>query len=299
VSEGTALCFKGRFSEGVESLYEALETTRDNSAGLRWEQSQTRMLLLVVLARLGRFDELRRLQQEGLQDATSRGDISASVSVTLAWGNLAWLAEDRLEIAQSHAGAASRDWPSSGFNIQDFCGFVGRTLNALYAGEAEKAYALSTEHVQLTKRSLLWRIQTARVDTLTFLGASALAMLGRGLGDPAQLMRNLKRCARDLEREEWLPAEAHAMALRAGIALHGGDRETAIRALDGAAGKFDAGEMRAYAAAARDRAARLRGDLSSPELARAAEVFRREGVVAPERMMAMLLPGFAVPSAQR
>jgi hypothetical protein len=53
--------------------------------------------------------------------------------------------------------------------------------------------------------------------------------------------------------------------------------------------------MKSYAAAARDRAARLRGDPSSDsEIASAAEVLQAEGVVSPERMIAMLLPGFGV-----
>jgi hypothetical protein len=48
-------------------------------------------------------------------------------------------------------------------------------------------------------------------------------------------------------------------------------------------------------AAARDRAARLRDDASSAvEIANAAEVLRGEGVASPERMIAMLLPGFGV-----
>jgi hypothetical protein len=89
---------------------------------------------------------------------------------------------------------------------------------------------------------------------------------------------------------------AFALMLRAGIALHSGARSEALRGLERAAAEFDSCEMAGYAAAVRDRAARLRGDASSePEIARVAQWLRAEGVVAPERMVAMLAPGLEVP----
>jgi hypothetical protein len=51
--------------------------------------------------------------------------------------------------------------------------------------------------------------------------------------------------------------------------------------------------MKGYAAASRGRSARLRADAATAaEVARAADVLRSEGVVDPERFMAMLVPGF-------
>jgi hypothetical protein len=212
----------------------------------------------------------------------------------LAWSCLAWLAEDRPDVAESQANAAFREWPTKGFLIQDISGFCARVLTALYLGKAEEAYSVAAQYLRLTKRSLHWQTQSARVDALNFLGICALAVLERNLGVREKLLREIRWCARALDREDLLVARAFAAVLRAGISLHGGDREGAVRGLDSAAATFEAADMKAYAAAAHDRAARLRGETSSPEIERAVEVFRAEGVVAPERMIAMLLPGFRV-----
>ena len=83
-----------------------------------------------------------------------------------------------------------------------------------------------------------------------------------------------------------------ARVLRAGVALRKGARDRAVVELDSAARQFAAHDLNAYAASARDRIARLRVDESSvAEIARTAETLRAEGVIAPDRLTAMLLPG--------
>jgi len=118
-------------------------------------------------------------------------------------------------------------------------------------------------------------------------------MLERKLGNRATLLREVEHDARALARER--SCKGFAAAVRAGIALQRGARADALTGLDAAVREFDAAHMKSYAAAARDRAARLRDDASSAsEIMTAADVLRAEGVVSPERMIAMLLPGFGV-----
>jgi serine/threonine protein kinase/tetratricopeptide (TPR) repeat protein len=296
-SAGLSVYLQGRFKEAAQQLGDALEASRDTSVGLRWEQSSTRFLLVVVLARLGRFRSLRRIQQEGLHDAIARADLGASVNLRLAWASMAWLADDRPDIAETQAHAALREWPTEGFHVQHFSGFLARMLIALYVGKADEAYALSAECLRQTKRSWLWFTQTARVDVFNFVGVCGLAMLERNLGVREKLLREIQWCARRIDREGESTARGFSAVLRAGISLHGGNREGAVRGLDSASAMFEEADMKAYAAAARDRAARLRGEADSPEIARCAEVFRAEGVIAPERMISMLVPGFGMSAA--
>jgi len=97
-----------------------------------------------------------------------------------------------------------------------------------------------------------------------------------------------------LEKEGMDWARAFATVVRAAIALQRGSRAGALGGLDSAAEQFGAVDMVAYAAATRDRAARLRDDASAKEaVARASEFFRGEDVTAPERMIPTLVPGFA------
>ena len=117
-------------------------------------------------------------------------------------------------------------------------------------------------------------------------------MVGRGVGDRATLLAEAKHDAAAIERErmEWM--QPFATALRAGIALHDGAPEEASLLVQRTAREFDAQDMQGYAAAARDRAARLRGDASAAqEVAHIAAQLRAEEVVAPDRLIATLLPG--------
>jgi hypothetical protein len=118
-------------------------------------------------------------------------------------------------------------------------------------------------------------------------------MLERKLGERGELVREAKACARAIERERTEWAAPLATILRAGMALHAGDRTQALRGLDLAAGDFAARGLDGYSLAARDRAARLRGPSAAGELARVAEAFGAEDVVSPERMSRMLVPGFS------
>jgi hypothetical protein len=74
------------------------------------------------------------------------------------------------------------------------------------------------------------------------------------------------------------------------MALRAGAREEAARGFEEAARGFDERNMALYAAASRERLVRLRGG-SASELKAASAPFRAEGVVAPDRMIAMFVPG--------
>src|SRR5262249_8170473 len=67
ISAGTALYLSGRFRQAAAYVGEALEMTQDSSTGLTWERVANRTILINSLLPLGRFRELRRLQQEGLR----------------------------------------------------------------------------------------------------------------------------------------------------------------------------------------------------------------------------------------
>jgi hypothetical protein len=168
-------------------------------------------------------------------------------------------------------------------------GQVSATLLNLYRGDAERAHSLAND---FAKSSML-RQSTATLHGRQLRATSALAMLERKLGDRATLLREVEQDARALARESF--GKGFATAFRAAISLQRGARADALTGLDAAVREFDASHMKSYAAAIRDRAARLRDDASSAsEITKAADVLRAEGVVSPERMIAMLLPGFGV-----
>jgi hypothetical protein len=160
----------------------------------------------------------------------------------------------------------------------------------LYRGNAETAHSVACDIVKSCKH---FPVRARTLHGLQLRASSALAMLERNLGSREALLRELDHDTRALAREG--SCKGLATAFCAGIALGRGSRSRALAGLEAAARDCDAVHMKSFAAAARDRAARLRDDGSSPsEIANAAEVLRAEGVVSPDRMIAMLLPGFGV-----
>jgi tRNA A-37 threonylcarbamoyl transferase component Bud32 len=296
-STGIALYLNGRFREAREKLVGTMDMLQDGSTGLVQEGVTARMFAIQALAFLGSFRELRRWQTEGLRAAVARGDVYAAVNLRIGFANLAWLVEDRPDLAEAEMRSARQEWSSRGFHNEHCYALMAHVAITLYVKDVEKGYALAGELARRTRQSLFWRIQTIRLRVLYLHGASALAMMEHAMGDRRTLLREATRDARAIEREGAGWMRPFARVLRAGIALHDGAREIAARALDAAALDFDACDMTAYAAAARGRLARLRADRSTDsEIARASDLLRAEGVVAPERMIAMLVPGLGPPS---
>jgi tRNA A-37 threonylcarbamoyl transferase component Bud32/tetratricopeptide (TPR) repeat protein len=284
--------FHGHFREAEAQLADTLQILEDRSAGLIHERVTIRLYSIWSLSHLGRFRELRRQHEAALRDARARGDVYAAVNLTIGISNVAWLIDDRPGVAESEVHAAMQQWSKRGFHLEHYFALTARIWSRVYSGDVETAHSLAGELVGLTKPSLLWRLQNVRFRALYAQGASALAMLQQRVGDRHRLLGEIAAAARALDRVhlDWI--RPFATILRAGLAFHAGVRGEACARLDAAAREFAAGDLMAYAAATRDRAARMRDDGSSAsEIAHAATFLRGEDVVAPDRMIAMLVPG--------
>jgi hypothetical protein len=291
-TEGIALYLNGRFREARDKLVRTMGMLQDGSTGLVQEGVTARTFMIQALAFLGSFKELRRWQEEGLREALARGDVYAAVNLRIGLPNLAWLVQDRPDLAESEMHAAMQEWSTRGFHNEHCYALMAHVGVALYARDVEKGHALAGELVRRTRQSLFWRIQTIRLRVLYVHGTCALAMVERGAGNRKTLLKEAARDAHGIEREEMAWMQPFAKVLRAGVMLRDGAREKALGGLDAAAREFDAWDMTAYAVATRDRLARLRDDASTaPEIALAAALLKGREVVAPERMIGMLVPG--------
>jgi tRNA A-37 threonylcarbamoyl transferase component Bud32 len=287
---GLALYLNGRFREAADKIVETINAL--DSMGLVQEGVTARIFMIQTLAFLGSFRELRRLQTEGLREAVARGDVYAKVNLRIGLPNLAWLLEDRPDVAEREITSAMQEWSTRGFHNEHCYALLSRVSIALYVGDPEKAYALAEELIVRTRRSLFWRIQTIRLRVHYAHGISALAAADRPGADRSILLRRAAADARALERERMAWMQPFAKVLRAGVAVRESSPQEALAGLDAAAREFSACDMAAHAAATRHRLAMLRDDgAAASEMARAREVLTAEQVVAPERMMAILVPG--------
>jgi serine/threonine protein kinase len=291
IGTGSAMVFCGRFREAAAQLEVAHRLLDDGSTGLVHERVTARQFLIAALAALGRWKELLRLQQEGLRDARARGDVYASVTLRTGWSNLVWLMDDRPDLADAEARGAIDQWSKSGFHVMHFYGLMARIRALLYVENGAGAHALATELIRETRRSLLWRVQILRIYSWHLRAASALAMVANGFGDREALLHQAAQDASALGREGIPWSRAIAALVRAGVAVQRGAAD-AVDAIGGAVTELAAVDLHGYAAAGRDRLARLKGEGSaSAEMTEATEFFRGEGVVNPEKMINMLAPG--------
>jgi hypothetical protein len=295
---GLASYFNGRYAETVRQLTHALDLLKDGSTGLVHERVSCRHFLISALAFLGRFKELRQQQDEGLRDALSRGDIYGAVVMRTGHANLVWLMDDHPDRADAQVRDAMEQWPKDGFHVEHYYALAAQVQILLYRADAGRARALASELLRRSKASSVWFAQIIRIRALQLRAMGALLMAQDAVGDKRALLRSAARDARSLEREKASWARPLVTVVRAGIALRSDARGEAIRGLEAAALQFDAAEMAAYAAATRDRAARLRNDATSAaDIEHAATFFRGQDVANPERFIAMLVPGFAVESS--
>ncbi len=293
----SALYGSGHYREAVEEHRQVMAHIRQGTAGMVYEQASSRWFLTTALAFLGRFRDLRREQSAALRDALARGDVFLSVIMRIWPGALVWLAEDRADLAERHRSEAMRDWPRPGFHIQHCYGLAGEVQGKLYSGDLEGAHASACELYARARRSVLWRYGTIRFRAFHFRAGTALARVAGGRGDRRALLREVERDSLRLEREEAPWMQPFAKLARAGAMLQEGSREAAVRTLDLAVRELAAAGMAGYAAAARDRAGRLRGGAAGElEAAEAEAFFTEQGVARPERMIAMLMPGLVHPS---
>jgi eukaryotic-like serine/threonine-protein kinase len=289
---GIALFNNGRFREASEQVRDTLELLEDSSLGLVFERFTARLFMIQLMGLRGSYKELSAFQRAGLHEAVLQQNVYAMVNLRIGFANLTWLLEDRPFFAELQIQEAMQQWSQRGFHLEHFYALVARVSIKLYQGEHAEAYAIAGELLVACTRSLLWRVQTLRFRVLYSHGGACLSMLERGLGDRARLLREVRRAARGIGRERASWMRPFVDVLHAGVALHEGSPDAAHATLRAASRGFTAHDISGFAAAARDRAARLRADASSEvEIAEVAQQLKDEGVVAPERLIGMLIPG--------
>jgi hypothetical protein len=272
--------FGGEFEEAAGVLSDAELRFRDQTTGTAWELSNVRIFRLFALRHLGRCAELGRSYDLYVRDAARRGDRYAETTMTRAL-NLVWLARDDAD--QAKAELARRAWspPEGGYHIQHWYELRAGVEIDLYLGNLDGIAERIRPGFAALDRSLIKRAQMVRAESAWVLARVALARR-----DPDAAAKPLKR----LGREGATFALAWAELVRAGIAVCTGKREAALAPLDRALVLANQAHMRLIAETVRRRRAQLTGEESA--LADADSALAALGVKNPERMAALIAPGF-------
>ena len=287
----TSVYLRGEWKRAREIFDEFFAGTHLQDLRGGW-QSSRKVFGCWTLNFLGEHRELARLHAVLLAEAEKLGD--NHMSVQLRDGSLAimWLAADDPDGARRNAEESMALWPSDRYLLQHWHRLYGEGEIELYEGDGARAYARVDRDTKALKKSLLLRIQHMRAQTMFLRGRCAIASLEAEPALRSQRLLETRRLARRLEREGMAWTAPFVAILRAAAANAEGNRSAAIAGLRAAVDLATAADMSGYARAVRHQLGLLLGGTEGERLvAEAAEAMSEEGVLAPARFAATLVPG--------
>ena len=280
---------RGRWREAYE-LCESAYTTLPAARGI-WNAHALAIFGEFALVYLGELEELAKRLPGQLSDAEQRGDVMKIVNLSMGVAPFVFLAKDEPANARRSIVGAFARWPQPGFLIPHWRALIAQVDIDLYEGLGASAHARLEREAAAFRKSGFALGQYLRAVTNFARARSAIAASFEA-PEGRSLLRRARRFVSRLE-SEGLPwtAVLGSMA-HASLAHATGDREAVVRHLRAAVAAADGADMALHAASARQRLARLVGADEAPAFAKAAdEAMRARGVRAPERLVAMLLPG--------
>jgi eukaryotic-like serine/threonine-protein kinase len=285
---------RGQFKK-ARPLYErSQQLFRERCRGAALELAVSQALHVCTLYYLGDLARLEQLIPEQIREAEDRGDLFASLAGRLSFANLYWVMRDELDEARRQADEAIARWSVEGFHVQHFSALTARVNLELYRGDGAAAWRHMESQWPALKASILYRVQTSRLEAHITRIRAALAAAATDHAQRPELLRCVAWHAGKLEAPRFAYAEGIAALCRAGAAKLRGDHARSLALLDVAIARFDASDLALYAAAARHRRGALVGGDEGRALVEAAErCFAAQRVRSPARMVAMLAPGFA------
>lgn len=291
---GIAGCLEGRWRSGHACCERAEATFRDNCTGVYWEIGTMQWFSMWSQCYLGQLDELSRRIPTRLREAAERGDLYAAIGHSTGLANLVWLAADQVDLARERSREAMRKWSQRRFHVEHWWAMLGDRQIELYVGDAEAAYRAVHAQWDALKGSLLLMVQLTKTEA-THLRARAALMLAEGRpSERKALCGEAARDAKSIAAEKMPWSDPLAALLRAGIANVRGDADRALAELQQAEAGLVAADMALYAAAARYcRGKLLGGDAGNALVNASLGWMSGQGVVNPERMVALHAPGFS------
>jgi eukaryotic-like serine/threonine-protein kinase len=265
-------------AEGARRRLEALPQA------LTWEGLNCDVFGLWAQAWLGDLGGLRALLEARLADASDRGDLLAAATLSVGLPSLAWLADDRPDLAQARADEAMALWShQGGFHTQHWMNLTARVQVALYRVDGVEAWRLVSQTWPDLKGAQMLRLQYIRMDSHFLRARAGLAALAAGAAGGG-VRRTVARDARTLRGEDVPLGDVLGLAVMGGLAHVEGRSDDAQRWLGQAQAAAEQAGLLLLAQAARVR----RG---GEHAAAGTAALRAAGVVAPARMVGVFLPG--------
>ncbi len=283
----------GRIEDGMLHCQTAalgLEKARGRATA--WELGTFNMARIWFLGWGGRIRELSVSVPIILEEGRSRGDVYAEVSVRCSGtAHLVELAADNPDRAISEMTRALSQWRKTFFDLPHFNAALAFTECHLYAGRTERARQSLLEKWTAIRRSLFVRKSQMHRTTLYYArGRTALAEWLR-FPDRRELRREIEEFAARLAKLQSPWGDALSRVLRAGALAGLQRRAESLKLLGEAEVILEEQNLRLLAASVARRRGELEGEAGAARVEAADEFMRSEGVMRPDRIASMYLPG--------
>lgn len=279
--EGSFAFLNVRFSDAHQLLGEAERMFTEECTGVRWEISTARTIVLWVLQGSGRYKELGARTRSYFTDAQRHGDLFALVNI--GGYNLpnAYLVDGDPAGARKVRQETLAAWPVVGYSLQKLVACIGESGTLLYEDRPREALALIDREWPVMSANFLLRADNNRIYIMEARARAALATawITDSPKQRVDLAHRAERDAKSLQKESLPHGPPMGMAVLAGLAALGGDRNCAIRHLEQAITGFDKIQASMLAAASRLRLGQLLdGESGRGLIAQAEAAMRREAV---------------------
>ncbi len=287
-----AVGLTGRWRLCEEICRQAEVIFRAHCTGVAWELDTVHRFSLWSLAYRGRVGEVRRRLPRVLQEARERGNLYGETNLSTFVEPLLLLADDDPAGARRRLQDSMGQWSRQGFHVQHLTSLRDEAQIDLYVGDGDAAWRRVTGQWRAAAGSLLFRVQQLRIFMIDIRARSALAV-AVAAPKPGPLLRSVEQDIRRLNRQRGAWPDALAQLLRAGVAALRRESLRSAALLRDAARRLDALDMGLHAAAARRRLGEMLGGDAGRSMADQADAWMQaHQIVNPERMTAMLAPGF-------
>lgn len=282
----------GAWTTAVEAGDEALALARATPAPTAWEEAVARTSIVSSLEYLGELRTMAERSRDFLRDTRGRGDSMTLVMIISALGYPTAAAHDAeaLDRVIEEMSTTIASW-SVQSGLWDLYLLRLRVLRALCWGDVTTARRLVLEAWPGMEAQRLLSMPIARGPAHLVRAAVVLESLAAGEGDARALVRDARRSAAVLAREDRADGAMYAAVIRAAIAHQTDDARARDALLAEAERRARDAEMRAaHRMVARARA-RLAGD--APRLAALDAELDALGVVDAEAFARFVTPGLA------
>jgi hypothetical protein len=293
LARGVAAYLHGDTETAVTNCTEAVDRLTVRCAGAVWERVTGQRFLIASLFHSGQLARLSEVVPPLLAEAEGTANLYSKQFFRSGYSIASWLVRDDVTEARRQLSLARDEWQSETYQLPEYNRLVAGTYVNLYAGDMYQAVEELERHWPTIEEAQLLRIAIVKVQLWQLRGSAAVgaAQLARQRGDHAAEKRFLaeaQRCTKVLHRDRQRRAAPLAALIEAAVDFASGARQSAERKLEAAASSFEEQGMKLFAAAARVNSGRLRGAKATS----AEEAFIAQGVVAPNKMVRMLAPGF-------